>query len=81
VGRFITLEIEDRDAQKLRADVDAMCRRLLANPIIEDYCFELGGPGQGIQAVPDGSDVEATHDAPSPWTAADPFASRQEEVE
>jgi phosphoribosylformylglycinamidine synthase PurS subunit len=41
VGRYITLEVEGSDPEKAKADVDDMCRRLLANPIIEDYRFEL----------------------------------------
>jgi phosphoribosylformylglycinamidine synthase PurS subunit len=41
VGRYITLEVEGDDAEKAKADVDDMCRRLLANPIIEDYRFEI----------------------------------------
>jgi phosphoribosylformylglycinamidine synthase subunit PurS len=41
VGRYITLEVEGSDPEKVRADVDDMCRRLLANPIIEDYRFEV----------------------------------------
>jgi phosphoribosylformylglycinamidine synthase subunit PurS len=31
VGRLIELDVEDP------ASLDAMCRRLLANPLIEDY--------------------------------------------
>jgi phosphoribosylformylglycinamidine synthase len=31
VGRLVELDVEDP------ADLDAMCRRLLANPLIEDY--------------------------------------------
>jgi len=41
VGRYITLEVEGDDAGKVSADVDDMCRRLLANPIIEDYRFDV----------------------------------------
>ena len=41
VGRYITLEVPGSDPDRARADVDDMCRRLLANPIIEDYRFEL----------------------------------------
>ncbi|MBU2600678.1 MAG: phosphoribosylformylglycinamidine synthase subunit PurS [Actinobacteria bacterium] len=54
VGRFITLLVEGDDESAVRADVDAMCRRLLANPIIEDYSFDLasvdgiGDDGNGI---------------------------------
>lgn len=41
VGRFITLEVDGDEEEVVRRDVDDMCRRLLANPIIEDYRFEL----------------------------------------
>lgn len=41
VGRYITLEVEGSDPEKVKADVDDMCRRLLANPIIEDYRFDV----------------------------------------
>jgi phosphoribosylformylglycinamidine synthase PurS subunit len=33
--------VEGSDPDKVKADVDDMCRRLLANPIIEDYRFEI----------------------------------------
>jgi phosphoribosylformylglycinamidine synthase PurS subunit len=41
VGRYITLEMEGADPEAASAAVDDMCRRLLANPIIEDYRFEI----------------------------------------
>jgi phosphoribosylformylglycinamidine synthase subunit PurS len=41
VGRYITLEVRGTDPERVRADVDDMCRRLLANPIIEDYRFDI----------------------------------------
>ena len=41
VGRYITLDLQGDDEAKAKADVDDMCRRLLANPIIEDYRFEV----------------------------------------
>lgn len=41
VGRYITLEVQGSDPEKVNAQVDDMCRRLLANPIIEDYRFEI----------------------------------------
>ena len=47
VGRYITLEVEGGDLETVRADVDDMCRRLLANPIIEDYRFEVEVAGEG----------------------------------
>lgn len=45
VGRYVTLEVEGDDLEKVKADVDDMCRRLLANPIIEDYFFEIAPAG------------------------------------
>ena len=45
VGRYITLEVEGKDPEKVRTDVDDMCRRLLANPIIEDYRFDIAPLG------------------------------------
>ena len=41
IGRYITLDVQGDDPAKAKADVDDMCRRLLANPIIEDYRFEI----------------------------------------
>ncbi len=37
VGKFIILELEQATPER----IDEMCRRLLANPVIEDYRFEL----------------------------------------
>ncbi len=39
VGKFIEIELED--SGDVRADLDRMCRELLANPVIEDYRIEL----------------------------------------
>jgi len=47
VGRFITLEVEGDEREAVSAEVDSMCRRLLANPIIEDYSFELSAEASG----------------------------------
>lgn len=45
IGRYITLDVQGDDLDKAKAEVDDMCRRLLANPIIEDFRFEVA-PGQ-----------------------------------
>ncbi len=37
VGRLIEMELENAD------EVDAMCRRLLANPTVEEYEWEVVG--------------------------------------
>jgi phosphoribosylformylglycinamidine synthase len=41
VGRVVDLEVESTDAGEARAKVDEMCRRLLANPLIESYEISL----------------------------------------
>jgi phosphoribosylformylglycinamidine synthase len=41
VGKVITLVITADDEATARAQVDEMCRRLLANPVIEDYVVLL----------------------------------------
>ena len=40
-GKVIELELEESDPSKARAQVEAMCGKLLANPIIENYTIEL----------------------------------------
>jgi phosphoribosylformylglycinamidine synthase len=42
VGRVIDLELDEQDAAVARERLDEMCRRLLANPLIESYEIELG---------------------------------------
>ncbi len=42
MDRTIHLEIDDDDRERVTARVDEMCRRLLANPVIEDYEVVLG---------------------------------------
>jgi phosphoribosylformylglycinamidine synthase PurS subunit len=44
VGKFIELQVAvptGTPPDKARAEVDEMCRKLLANPIIEDYTFTV----------------------------------------
>ena len=42
-GKLIELELAEADPAKARAQVDEMCRRLLANTVIENYAIELVG--------------------------------------
>jgi len=46
IGKFIELKLDPRPgATKAQIDeqIDEMCRKLLANPIIEDYIFTADG--------------------------------------
>ena len=41
VGRVIDLDVEASNVDDARAQVERMCERLLANPLIESYEIEL----------------------------------------
>jgi phosphoribosylformylglycinamidine synthase subunit PurS len=42
VGKYIELDLQEPDATKAEVAVKAMCEKLLANTIIEEYRYELG---------------------------------------
>jgi phosphoribosylformylglycinamidine synthase len=44
IGKFVELELGG-DPKTARARIDAMCRQLIANTVIEDYRIELEGGG------------------------------------
>jgi phosphoribosylformylglycinamidine synthase len=41
VGKVIDLELEAADAAAAKAEVEQMCERLLANPLIQSYEVEI----------------------------------------
>ena len=42
-GKVIDLELAERDPARAKAAVEEMCRKLLANTLIESYRIELDG--------------------------------------
>jgi phosphoribosylformylglycinamidine synthase subunit PurS len=40
-GKLIELELAETDPSRTRQQVEAMCKELLANPVIEDYAIEI----------------------------------------
>jgi phosphoribosylformylglycinamidine synthase len=40
-GKFIELELTETDPDKAGAEVKAMCRKLLANMVIEDFRVDI----------------------------------------
>ena len=40
-GKFIEMDLDETDRDKAHEAVDAMCRQLLANTVIENYTIEL----------------------------------------
>lgn len=45
-GKFMEVELECDGRQEAEQQLDAICRRLLANPVIEDYRFEIESNGK-----------------------------------
>jgi phosphoribosylformylglycinamidine synthase PurS subunit len=41
IGKHITLDLEAADEQSARALVDQACRKLLTNPIMEGFTYQL----------------------------------------
>lgn len=42
-GKYIELDLAETDPAKAREAVDAMCRQLLANTVIENYSIDIEG--------------------------------------
>ena len=40
-GKYIELDLTEKDPAKAHDEVDAMCRKLLANTVIENYEIEI----------------------------------------
>ena len=45
VGKYIEVRLEVTSEREARERVDAMCRQLLANHVIEDYRFDIERDG------------------------------------
>ena len=41
IGKYIELTLQATDREEANQQLHQMCDRLLANPVIENYCFEL----------------------------------------
>ncbi len=41
IGKVVEMELDGAPKEQLSAQLDKMCRELLANPIIEDFQFEI----------------------------------------
>ncbi len=45
-GKSFAIDLSESDPGAARAALDAMCKKLLANPVVEDYEVELADLGQ-----------------------------------
>ncbi len=41
VGKYLEIELAGADKEAARKQIDDACRKILSNPVIEDYRFEL----------------------------------------
>jgi len=42
MDRVIHMEVDGDDPEAVRSEVEEMCRKLLANPVLEDFKVEIG---------------------------------------
>ena len=45
-GKYLEIQIEAENRKKAEKQLAEMCRKLLANPVIEDYRFDLEEPAR-----------------------------------
>jgi phosphoribosylformylglycinamidine synthase len=48
VGKVLELTLDETDRARAEARLEEMCRRLLANPVIEDYSYEVDDGREGL---------------------------------
>ncbi|MDW8436473.1 MAG: phosphoribosylformylglycinamidine synthase subunit PurS [Chloroherpetonaceae bacterium] len=41
IGKYIEMELSDEDESEARRKTEEACKKLLANPVMEDYSFEI----------------------------------------
>jgi phosphoribosylformylglycinamidine synthase len=41
VGKYLEIELSGADAESARKQIDDACHKILSNPVIEDYRFEI----------------------------------------
>ena len=50
IGKYIELKLEASSQQEAEKITDEVCKKLLANPVIEDYEFEVTGLNGEVKA-------------------------------
>lgn len=41
LGKYIQMELNWKSGKEAEKDIEEMCQKLLANPVIEDYRYEI----------------------------------------
>ena len=42
IGKLVIIKLNFKDKKRAQRQINEMCKKLLANPIIEDYYFKIG---------------------------------------
>jgi phosphoribosylformylglycinamidine synthase subunit PurS len=58
IGKFMVLTLDAASRAEVEARVHEMCRQLLANPVIEDYRFDLADSPTSSPAPPRGEGAD-----------------------
>lgn len=48
MGKYLEFEIDAASGEAAEARIREMCDKLLANPVIEDYRYEISDEGRGL---------------------------------
>ena len=41
IGKYVEIMVDEQTAEKARLAIEEVCKKLLANPVMEDYAFEV----------------------------------------
>ncbi len=41
IGKLVVIKLNFKNKKRAEQEIDEMCKKLLANPIIEDYTFQI----------------------------------------
>lgn len=41
VGKFLEVKLKEKSEAQARTKLDQMCHKLFANPVIEEFCYDL----------------------------------------
>ncbi len=47
MGKYLQLKLNVKDEKEARREVEDMCKKLLVNPVIENYTYEIQDIGKG----------------------------------
>ena len=46
IGKYVEIELSESDPEKAKSALDDMCKKLLSNPVTENFEIKLSGNGK-----------------------------------